>query len=237
MNLAQAQFMDELHPYFEIPHFVSNQIGQQPDGNAILYSGVAQAIKASYGEKDHFDITWINEIYKQSQIVPGLINRGPHKKNDHQEHDDYVGLLYFAGRANPYIAKHVYYFGKVNGFIYDNTGISGFGLKQKLSCWHRRFPGQVEHYKLAAGLELNLLERIWWAIGILPIGSSESGIQLQWLKYKTYKESGKSYFITDAAIELWENRMRKRYPNLMGDIFSKYYGENHIFTKWMNGRM
>lgn len=237
MNLAAAQFLDELAPYLKLDFFVANQAGQDLDGNAILYTGVAQAIKAQYDTPTNEDYFWLNNLYALSMKSPGLITRGPHKFNDHQSHDDYVGLCYFSLKVNPWVARAVYCHGKANGFIYDNSGRSAQGLKMKLSCWHRRFPGQVEHYKICAELKLNLFDRIWWSIGMIPYGVSESGHQMKWLKYRAYKESKQKYFLCDIACRLWENYIRKKYMNLMGDVFKVYYGERHIFTCWMNGRI
>ncbi len=232
------KFLEDCLPYIVRYPLISNQISQEPDGNAILYCGVAMAIKDLYSEPDDGDWLWAAEIYRVCRKEVGLLTRGPHKVNDFQSHDDYVGMCYLSLRTNRMIAASIVGYGKSRSWIYDNTGRSKEGIIGWLSCWHRRFPGQVEHYKICAGESLNLFEQIWWALGFISFGKrSESGIQMDWLKYQAYRRSGMKHWVCDKAASLWQNMMINRYPNLMGDVFRVYYGSNHVFARWMQGRL
>lgn len=231
-------FKEECLPYIKQYPLISNQIGQDPDGNAILYCGVAMAIKDLYEDPDDGDWLWVASIYRECQKEVGLLTRGPHKKEDFQTHDDYVGMCYLSARTNFMIAKSIVDYGKKHNWAYDNVGENSKTLFGWLACWHRRFAGQVEHYKICATDKLNIFEQIWWSLGFLTIGKmTESGTQLRWLKLRAYQASPNKYWFCDKAAALWQNKIIKRYPNLMGDVFAIYYGKDHVFTRWTQGRL
>ena len=231
-------FKEESIPYIKQYPLISNQIGQEPDGNAILYCGVAMAIKDLYEEPDDGDWLWVAEIYRVCRKEIGLLTRGPHKFNDFETHDDYVGMCYLSLRTNIAIAASIVGYGKTHSWMYDNTGTVSKSILGWLRCWHRKFAGQVEHYKICAGEKLNLFEQIWWCLGFISLGKrTESGIQLDWLKYRAYRASPNKYWLCDRAASLWQNMIINRYPNLMGDVFGIYYGPNHVFTRWMQGHL
>lgn len=229
-------FIQEMLPYIVYDPLVSNRPGEQPDGNAVLYCGIAMVIKCIYSKLDEGDFAWFSAVYRDCRKSRGLLTRGSHKANDYESHDDYIGFCAGAQLAHDTWAAEVLGYGATHGWVYDNSGISGT-LSGWIRTWHVRFPGQVQHYKLCARRPLGLLDRIWWAIGMVSLGASESGYQKRWLKYRAYKNQDLRYWLCDMAAAMWENGLRKRYPNLMGDVFAIYFKDtNHPFARWMQGR-
>lgn len=232
----KPSFLEEILQYIVYDPLVSNQPGQQPDGNAVLYCGVAMVVKCIDSPADEGDYLWMSAVYRDARKTRGLLTRGSHKANDHEAHDDYIGFCAGAQLAHPVFAAEVVGYGRSHKWVYDNTGISK-SVSGWLRCWHARFPGCVQHYKLSALEGLNLFDRLWWAIGMIQFGWSESGQQLRWLKYRAYTAQKNRYWLCDRAAAMWENRLRRRCPNLMGDVFAAYYGPGHIFSRWMMGRV
>lgn len=218
--------------------FISNKPGEPLDGNTVLYCGVAMMIKTTYEPADDGDWIWLQNVYREARKHRGLLTRGPHKKDDHQSHDDYVGLC--AGIScteTPNIAADVVALGRSRKWVFDNSGISN-SLRGWLRCWHARLPGVVQHYKICAGVELSWFDRFWWFLGTFGIRKGMSGQQMRWLRIRAYRGSaGPRYWLLDLGSKLWETRLRRRHPNLMGDVFAEYYGPDHPFTRWMQGRI
>jgi hypothetical protein len=61
--------------------------------------------------------------------------------------------------------------------------------------------------------------------------------RVRWLMVRAYREQKRRYSVLDAATRWWENGVRRKYPNLMGDVLARYYGPDHVFTRWTQGRL
>ena len=234
--MVNKEFEDDFTGYLFYYPLFSNQKFEKPDGNPILYAGLAQAVRNSFFFIDHEkSVKWVNDLYENCKVEPGLINRGSHKKLDDQDHDDYIGLVYMSYFYNQEIAKEIYNYGKKHYGMYNNTGDKRLiaGILESLNT---RFPGWWAHIKLAAGVKLNFIDKFWWFIGCL--GSFEpSGAQMQWLKTDLYLRQEQKYWLMDKGVKIFQNGIRKKYEHLMGSVFLKYFGPNHAFTKWMMGRI
>lgn len=223
---------EDIKPYIVRYPYISNQVGEQPDGNPVLYLGLYVVSKSKNGISNNADL--VTATYRDAMVEPGLISRGSHKPHDFEAFDDYVGLV--AASAGSYefqAAIDVYEYGKKNFWFYDNVGLP-WNLKKK--AWHARMPGVIQHYKLAARQKLNFFDRIWWAIGV-AFNGGESGIQMAWLMANVYRNQPRKYIFCDWAV----SRLYKKigdYPNEMGGVFAKYFkGEDHILAKLMKGKI
>ena len=221
----------EIQPYIQRWPYVSNQAYEQPDGNAILYQGVFLAIKRRYYKSLESDALWVQSTYNESHTFPGVLNRGNHKFNDWQSFDDYIGMIYsshITGELKS--AIQIYNHGKNNFWIYDNQG------GKRLKGFFGRIPGFIAMVKLSVRKKLNILDQISFALALIG-NKSESGFQKSWLLYDLYKTNPHEYNLINWACKKFEKSVSEKYPNKMGDVFRIYYGPNHVFTKWMMGRI
>lgn len=231
------KFKAEADPYFQGP-FMRRFPGEELDGNAILYASTYILIKDRMIGLEAQDYLHIENLYYQSMIQRGMISRGPHKQGDPQSHDDYVGLAAASFVVDGAAAKDFAYFGFANGWQWGDT----------LSSYYGRHTGFIAHIKACAGAKPSLIEQILWSVDILWTACREhetsvSGKILDWIKVQVMKE--KPHIITKIAIHFWEKKIRKDYPNLMGDVFACYferatpsggtYHARHLFTRWMQG--
>ena len=145
-----------------------------------------------------------------------------------------IGASLFSGVYKP--AFDIWREGKRSSWVYDE-GVykSKHFIGQVLENWYARFPGFVALVKLGAGERLNWFDKLSLSASLLTF-SGESGIQLDWIRVKVYERRDDKSWLVDKAIQYWKNKIRKKYPALMGDVFAVYYGKNHVFTKWMQGR-
>lgn len=239
-----------LYPYISNRPITKEDPKPMPDGNPVLYLGLVLCAKIQHFNLNEDDLYLVDQTYKDCIKEPGLITRGRHKFNDHESHDDRVGMSYAAAVTGHHAALDIYRYGVAHNFVYNNAGCSWFknekGERQflaKLKCWDGRIPGVVAHYKIAASvidakIKLNLLDKIFWFIRIgLFFPESESGIQLDWLMIDLYRRKAEPSWIMDAAATLWEHNMydTPKYPHLMGSVFEKYFCKDHILAKWMRG--
>ena len=233
-DLIQAMQYD-FNPYFQHYPFMSRYMDGGLDGNAILYAGhyglLTAKLFGSYDKaKEHSA-----ELYAKSHLKerPGVITRGPHKWNDPQTHDDYVGLATLSFLGGGAAAWFIYSHGKSNHWSFFRGG--------KIQDWFNaqfwRLPGLVQHLKLCASENLNLFDRLWWAIGVAADAYSKdaSGKLLTWHYVSVYEMSGKKYFLCDWAVRKWKRSIIEAYPDSMGGIFRTYYEQTHPFVKWSQG--
>ncbi len=242
MEPGLNKFDQELIPYLSRYPLISNQPNEDPDGNPVLYGGFYCAVRSTYFPQDEHIQKYVRDLYDDCRIVPGLISRGSHKRLDEQEHDDYIGLTFAAMvSGNRDIALDVYVYGKNHGWVFDSQHTAHGWIKSR-RFWHQRFPGQIAHYKICAGIRLNILDRLWMIVGFLFPSKSESGVQLEWLRACAYAISSDKGFFRSLAVKWWMLAVLDRYPNGMGGVFHKYFDRGgsvpkHIFARWMQGRI
>lgn len=235
---AYLEWQKDIKPYLRNYPLFSNQANQEPDGNPVLYASIAIIIQAEmFGIQTSNVKEFTKDLYENAKKAPGILTRGRHKAFDTQEHDDTMGMIgasVFSGYLEP--TQDFYTVGKKSGWVY-NEGVYKHksDIRRFLENWYARFPGFVGLVKLGAGEKLSLWDKLSFAASLLTF-SGESGIQLDWIKIKVYQRCRDKSWLIDRAVTFWQNKVKKKYPNLMGDVFKVYYGEGHVFTKWMKGR-
>jgi hypothetical protein len=228
----QERFEKESIEYFKDWPFMSHSNVGILDGNTILYSGhyalLHYLLFGTYkAAEDHSQ-----KIYIDSKVDWGIINRGPHKPDDNQSHDDYIGLATMSFLGSGYVARLFYERGP--SFYKRGSGSRAWFNSQ---LW--RIPGPWQHLKLCAGYDLNWFDRFWWSLGIVSTSfakkESTSGRLMDWHLRHVYRISKKNYWLCNLAMDFVEKRNSKIYPNLMGDVFSIYFTKEHILAKWSIG--
>lgn len=228
-------FVYDCGPYFLHYPFMSRDPGTDLDGNAILYAGSYGVLSSVlFGEyKDAADQS--ARLYAQSYVEPGILSRGPDKLDEPEAHDDYIGLcsLSFLGSSGAAIA--ICNHGKNNHWSYFRRG----GWKEWFNAQFWRIPGVIQHIKLCAAERWNLLDTIWWSIGVYANSFSKrnntSGVILTWHMVASYSRSNEKHWLCDYVVSKWKLKIIAKYPNAMGDVFRIYYGKSHPFTKWAQG--
>lgn len=89
------------------------------------------------------------------------------------------------------------------------------------------------HFRWCAGERPGIVDRARWAMRMQP---GENKI-LSWLLVRSYMIREEKYLAMCSASEVWQNRISKDHPNLMGDVFGAAFGAEHPFAKWMKGRL
>jgi len=244
---VKEELKAELDRLIVNPPLVSNQAGEQPDGNAVLYLG-----DLVYVWKSHFEIEqWLKDLvratYLDALIEPGRISRGHHKALDEEGHDDPIGLAYAAQECGEgWIADAIVEHGLKTFWEYEDP-VAAPGIWDWLKDWHGRFPGLAQHYKLCSTRyrELNWFDRFWFAISFaFPSRKvNGSGDNMSLLRRKAYLNQEHRYWLCDWALKRWEKSYREKYPNLTGSLMQVYFDRNdamrgdpnHVFAKWMQG--
>jgi hypothetical protein len=220
----EEKYKKEAEDYFQ-GVFFKNSANGVLDGNAILYSGHYALLYALLF--DNYPLAdWLSEsIYEESKLDWGIITRGPHKWEDNQSHDDYIGLATIS-----FLGKY-----KWVAWQFKERGPSFHRKGRPLRAWFNsqlwRIPGVWQH--------LNLFDKIFWSLGIFSTSfakkESTSGRIMDWHLRSVYRLSKKNYWLCNKAMEFVEKRNAKIYPNLMGDVFSIYFTKDHILAKWSIG--
>lgn len=224
--------------YFKDAPYMSNGPGIGVDGNALLYNGTRIVMRADGLIVTKEDIDQFNDAVNKAWVEPGLLNRGG-KPGDLQAYDDYVGIAAGAAFVNPDIAKVIASYGMNHCWYYAN--VKGLPCSRNLGFIFGIKPGIPEHFKLAAGIDLNIFEQCLLAGSIVATTFSSpfsaSGRILAWLQIKTFKNSNRKYWVMDWAAKVWEKDIIKRYPNKMGDVFGIYFSYKHPFSIYMTGKI
>lgn len=92
----------------------------------------------------------------------------------------------------------------------------------------------MHHLICLARRRLVLGEQVMW---MLQFWKLRARVDLQWILVQAYRNQRGRYCTLDLATRWWENRIRRRYPNRMGDVFAQIYGPEHPFSRWMMGRI
>ena len=249
LDQLKGDLKSQLEKLIVNPPLVSNQEGEQPDGNALLYLGDLVYVWNSFFESE----PWLSDLvklnYADAYIGKGRISRGHHKKLDTQEHDDYTGLAYAAQETgNGWIADEIVEHGLENFWDYEDP-IEEPGILDWLKDWHGRFPGLAQHYKLCSDKyqKLGLFNRFWFAISFAFTGKKVDGggDKMILLRRKAYLNQPNRYWICDWALARWEAGFRIKYPYLSGSLMQVYFDRNdqmkgeprHVFARWLIGRM
>jgi hypothetical protein len=222
---------DRIKEYIVRSPYISNQPGQEPDGNPILYLGLWCAIlNRVNGGLTSNEFNLVKETYLKSATLPGLLNRGEHKRKDFESHDDYIGMLAASVLTGNFdIVSEIYDYGKANRWQYDNT----FNMPW-YRTWFGRYAGMVQTIKLAHRVKLNLLDKILFYFGV-AFNKGESGIQKAWLMSEIYREQPYRYWLCDKGLAVLDDKIWQ-YPGRMGGVFEIYFGTEHLFTKLMRGK-
>lgn len=236
-------FNKELAPYIVAYPYVSNQIGQQPDGNPILYDAFMMAAKKQFFPLSEEDKQRLNDLYADVFIEPGMFERSRFKTDDTEEHDDRIGMVWLGYYLNKKISTDIHDYGKKHFWIWDENKI---GFPKNLRHWDYRFGAAVPHYKMAVAdqekkeVTLNWFDKFFWYLAIGVFGfKDESGIQKEWLMVDLYRNQHQKNSLMDKASQKWERKLAEnpKYPNRMGSVFAKYFGEHHLLARWMAGRI
>lgn len=234
-SLSQA-FVYDCGPYFSHYPYMSPAPGADLDGNPILYAATFGLIHHKLFKTYPIAPKHSAELYYLSMIEPGVICRGPHKANDPQTHDDYIGLCTLSLLGNGGAALAIYEYGKNHSWCYWR---SGYGFKEKFNGAFFRIPGVVQHFKLCAGKDWNLLDRILWSLGVIANAFASrkdtSGKILTWHQVSAYEISGRNHWLCNLAVRKWKASLLSAYPDAMGGIFRTYFGSNHPFARWALG--
>lgn len=216
------------------PH-ISVYPDYQPDGNSPVYFASYLAIKRRFLTITLDDKYWFKDIYHDCLVEPGLTDRGSHKRGDRETHDNPLALAYASCVTGEFQACiDIYEYGKNHFWIYNNAKLKGLILRKTI---HGRMPGFIQHLKLGVRKKLNLFDQIWWFLAV-AFNSGESGLQLSFIMIDMYRIQPYTYWLCDKAVEMFENSVRKRYPNLMGDVYEIYFKKPaHPFARYMQGRL
>jgi len=227
---------------------VSNQEGEEPDGNPILYLGDLIYVWSSYYPIQQWLIDLLKLNYAEAYVGKGRISRGKHKALDTQEHDDYIGLAYAAQECGQgWIADEIVEHGHSTFWNYEDP-LSESGIVDWLKDWHGRFPGLVQHYKLCSDKyrKLGWFDQFWLAISFKFASKKvdAGGDKMLLLRYKAYMNQPYRYNLCDWAIRSWVDAYRLKYRNLTGSLMQVYFDRNesmigeprHVFARWTMGR-
>jgi hypothetical protein len=235
LELKGLEFIEESKPYFDNYPFMAPTKHGELDGNTILYSGtygmVSNSIFGKYKDAPEHSARLYNESYVP--LSPGLLTRGPHKWDDPQTHDDYIGMASLSFLGGGGAARAIYEYGKKHGWSYvrnSNPSVSDWFNGQ---FW--RLPGVVQHIKICAGESLSAIGSAWWALGVYFSAANESGLILTWHMISVYEQTGKRNFLCDYVVRGWKRKLIEKYPNAMGEVFGIYYSPTHLFARWMQG--
>jgi hypothetical protein len=233
------KFLEDVRPYFRQYPFMAARPDAELDGNSILYAGtyglLHQRLFSSYEDAGIHSLLLYKDSYLPSQ--PGVITRGPHKENDPQTHDDYVGMASLSYLGGSGAAKAIALHGKNHCWSFRRKGHNTIAEIFNAQFW--RLPGLVQHLKLCARGEWNALDYLFWSIGVFASSFAKhgdtSGTILTWHFVRVYEQSGKKNWLCDWAVRKWKLQINSLYLNAMGDVFRIYYGPDHPFAKWALG--
>lgn len=203
--------------------------------NSLLYTGIYYALLVRLGLARTEDLIAFDAAVSACWVPghEGLLYRHPMHNDIPQEHDDYIGVAAAAYFLKSSIAKKIAAYGRANDWYFDSLRPGS----RDLSKWHGRFLGVVPHYKNCEDESfLGIPDQLGLSIDVCGSAfsnkDSTSGKILDWLKIIVVDEK---YAITNLSILLWRWRMRKMYPNGMGDVFATYFkndgGYGHPFSK------
>jgi hypothetical protein len=228
-------------PYFTKDPYINHSLTESWSGNAILETCQYFLIKKFHGELSKKDTDRLWRVYDDANVKGkvGLLSRGSHKPNDAQAHDDYVGFAACAGIMEKVLAYRVYRHGKSHGWAYQIPGTTGFRNWFNAQFW--RMPGVVQVIKMASREPLNFFDKLMlffmFTGGIFSNSDSTSGRLLDWCVIVLYEHLNLDYALPNLGIKIWKSDIRRRYPNLIGDVFGIYYGREHVFAKFMLGNL
>jgi len=214
------------------------------DGNPVLYTSTMFVIAHYLDQVTPQLIDHCQKMYLLVQREPGLITRGPHKPKDRQAHDDPVGCS-----AGLYVlrlpeAKDFWKYGMEHGWLYWTA--KQLTLKNVGRQLFFRLPGVIQHFTVCGDEELSKFDRFFTSVDFYstafkPRGAT-SGRIMDWDKiqaYKLYKKVNGGYTEIDDAIVVWEDSLKRKYPNgFMGEVFGLFFGDNqHAFAVAMHGKI
>lgn len=231
-------FADYAKDWLDKPPYITHVKHGDWSGNAILETAQYFWIKDIFDGLDGKDRLKLWDVYNDAGAgEPGLLTRGSHKAKDPQTHDDYVGFSSIAGRIDTVLAWRVYKYGDSHKWNYKLPWLSGFRDWFNGQFW--RMPGVVQTIKMGADEPLTWWDQFWLFIGLVggvfSSSDSTSGRLMDWCVVKLYEYKKLNYPLPNLGIRLWRWDIRRRYPNLMGDVFGIYYGKDHLFAIWMQG--
>ena len=233
--LSEA-FEYDLKPYFQEYPYMAHTNGSL-DGNSILYAGTYgllyfKLFRAYPNSAEHSTL-----LYKNSLIESGVINKGPHKANDPQTHDDYVGLCSLSFLNHGGAANAIYLHGKLTGWEFNNLPDSGWKNWFNSQFW--RIPGVIQHIKLCARVNWSIVDKFMFSISIIGaiLGPQDdtSGKILKWHMITVYELSDQKNWFCSWIVRKWKAKTLATYSGGMGDVFNVYYGPSHPFVKWAQG--
>jgi hypothetical protein len=201
-------------------------------GNGWHGWGVMSCISAIRGELSSEEMRHLfKECYSQSAVegFPGLVHRGPRKKEEKIAHDDLIGLCVASKHLDGgLVALWAYHHLKKYFGTYDNLKPGAWSFRSLLV----RQPIVLPVVTSCAGVGLGALERSFavFRLTVNSLSSSPRGRILDWLLYCALSEE-KSISVIRAR-EQWKVGLFKKYPKGMRDVFSSYYGVDHPFVEF-----
>jgi hypothetical protein len=163
-----------------------------PTGNALLYTSEACVIMELRKVNYETIRKKISEGVEGSQVKPGLFGRGPTKKTDQNDHDDYVGLGALAGICGfRDVARDILNYGRgreqpSGPTVLGSSGVNFGAISDKLKhcntvpynynnvhpgkvkdSWMGKYPDLITHLKIAAGERPTSDELAYWGAAII----------------------------------------------------------------------
>lgn len=206
--------------------------GEGPNtGNGWHGWGVLSCLASIRGEvreqmKADFHVAYMASVVNGH---PGLVHRGPRKREELIAHDDMIGIS-VASKAidNGLTAALVLAHLKKRAGSYNNLEPDKWTL--------RSF--QVRHMNVlptlygACNLELGCLESSLAIINFISgsLSSSPRGRILDWMCYRMLTDTTNKSVLR--AMEDWKSGLFKVYSKGMRDVFAEYYGVDHPFVEY-----
>lgn len=238
--MKREDVVKDFNPYwnqYNSLNIYSKNNPEQDNGNALGYSAHYYSILSRNNLVEQSDKDKFKNMISVYWKTPGLLNRKP---NDEwcQAFDDYEFVCHAAHMiGETQVPEQIYQYGKNNFWYFNNTSDKTFRLKY----FFNRRPGFTTHVKLCAGRTPNILERLFWAVGIALFGANSdvtntSGKVREFMYILNYEKSGIKSWVMDLAVKHWRNKMSKMYPNKqMGEVLDIYFSQLPFISKYYEG--
>lgn len=156
-----------------------------------------------------------------TEVKMGLYERLPGAK------DNSVDNLIATAEISKEIALEIWDYGSKNSWCFNPAYPDDFSLKY----WYGRFIGFVPHVKACAEIRLTLIDKVLWSIACIfsalsPYGNTSDKC-LQFIMNHSMQGRSK---LCDWAIDQWKWIMKHKYPMGMREVYSIYFGRDHLFA-------
>lgn len=99
--------------------------------------------------------------------------------------------------------------------------------------WYWKFIGIPPFIHMAAGRPIGLFYQLTFALACIFSTFSERGnTSDKCLQFLINRRVEHRYPLVNWSIRIWRNRMAKKYPGGMAEVYSIYFGPEHPFTRY-----